>query len=975
MPPSLTLILGSLSLATLWLFYLATLDTSENLSPQGCRMSWMSPSYILQNDFNTSWTPLARRYSLSLYREVGWDPNQAQGTPVLFIPGNAGSSHQVRSIASSATRQFYTSPSVVAPDFSERTVKPLDFFAVEFNEDLSAFHGPTLDSQIAYISRAITYILSLYPANTSILIMGHSMGGIVATSLLPSPDISTIITMSTPHVLPPARFDSRIDKIYRQNRQALDSDPTPILSLCGGATDMMIPSESCILPMDSQGDVFRRTVFTSALEGAWTGVGHREMVWCHQVRWRVARAALEVGAADSPSTRGDVLDTWLRDGHTLPNAASKKTNPETNAPEKIPFENVDEGSNLLVYGPRGSRTYLLHVPSGVPSSSTLKAVVLVGLGSIPPVSPQEPAPLRVSVYLCSSSPASQEAVPRCNPLEPSLLKLIPNPVPGEVFPVPDEGSGESEGSVVYEGDIPPLDDEHVEKRWIAVRVENGDGRGWVAGGFSRDDEVIAAPSTFSLLFRRANVVFRDAKALRTHFMFPNILSNALIVYRYTPTRPIEESWCSDPLLAPLIMHTSHPSETHYYPFNIPNRRILLHTHSPAPYIPVGSSVPHRSLNFVIYATSLGCNMLGFDISIDWSATLGRWASRYPTTLVSWAVGVVAVVLFTAWGVCDRDSAMPAVHQSLSTYSRYTLRKLLLASFVIAILPLPVDYYLGTRGELFFAPIAPLLLLTASGLVFVSWWVLSALIWPIGLLWSFVFGRPRRREEIGVRRSTIVSMGLIFALIFLFVPWQVAYLGCWLIHLLTCASSARNLSLLKSASTPGGAPIPLIRVTGTDDMEEDKPSEIQNHESQRGPVQNYRIDNHNHNMHLLLLMTWLLPLVAPVLAVWVRTLATAGLTTPFDGDHDFLNVAPFLVLVDFASWNTGMLFERQRFERALSVRWCLAVLAGTGFFFGPRRAYGVFDVAKIAVGLIVIIRVGRRYWGGAAWSVDENKTVR
>lgn len=37
-------------------------------------MSWMTPSYVLQADFNTSWTPLATRYTLWLYREVGWEP-------------------------------------------------------------------------------------------------------------------------------------------------------------------------------------------------------------------------------------------------------------------------------------------------------------------------------------------------------------------------------------------------------------------------------------------------------------------------------------------------------------------------------------------------------------------------------------------------------------------------------------------------------------------------------------------------------------------------------------------------------------------------------------------------------------------------------------------------------------------------------------------------------------------------------------
>lgn len=52
---------------------------------------------------------------------------------------------------------------------------------------------------------------------------------------------------------------------------------------------------------------------------------------------------------------------------------------------------------------------------------------------------------------------------------------------------------------------------------------------------------------------------------------------------------------------------------------------------------------------------------------------------------------------------------------------------------------------------------------------------------------------------------------------------------------------------------------------------------------------------------------------------------------------------------------------------LSVRWCLALLAGTAFFIGPRHAYSVFDAAKITIGLITMIRVGRRYWGGTSWS--------
>lgn len=337
---------------------------------------------------------------------------------------------------------------------------------MEFNEDLSAFHGSTLESQITYTKAAIEYILSMYPPETTITVMGHSMGGIVATALLPSDKMSAVITMSTPHTLPPARFDSRIDKLYERLQQTLDEDHTPIASICGGATDMMIPSESCILPRTRK-DIFRRTVFSSALEGAWTGVGHREMVWCHQVRWRVARAALELGAAKTLETRAVVLDKWLRDGHSLPLTL------EIDGEFEILLEDAPSlptGQQLILKKPNTPKTYLLPVSDEI---STQKLTVLVSRGSIASVSPQNSIALKVAVFTCSGSVLSV----RCTPLQPETLKLIPNPVPGAEFPVPD-GIDESEGVVLFEAYVPRRSNHH----WIGIKVDNADGQGWINAG-------------------------------------------------------------------------------------------------------------------------------------------------------------------------------------------------------------------------------------------------------------------------------------------------------------------------------------------------------------------------------------------------------------------------------------------------------------------------------------------------------------
>ena len=103
------------------------------------------------------------------------------------------------------------------------------------------------------------------------------------------------------------------------------------------------------------------------------------------------------------------------------------------------------------------------------------------------------------------------------------------------------------------------------------------------------------------------------------------------------------------------------------------------------------------------------------------------------------------------------------------------------------------------------------------------------------------------------------------------------------------------------------------------------------------------------------MTWLLPLAAPVLVVWVRTLYTAGLTTPFDGDHNVLNVAPYLILVD-SSWGWGWVWKLELGRVALKGRWTMLILAGAAFFLGPRATYIVFEVATAVMGASVLAKV-------------------
>lgn len=346
-----------------------------------------------------------------------------------------------------------------------------DESSAEFNEDLSALHGPTLLAQSRYVSDGIKYILSKYRPGTKIIVMGHSMGGTVAMSLLPSPHISAVITMSTPHTLPPARFDKRIERIFAASREAGTNDSTPVLSICGGATDLMVPSESCVLPRSSSSDTgFRKTIFTSGMDGVWSGVDHQSMVWCHQVRWRVARAALEIGSTRSPQEAARVLDSWFRTEASVNISSSS----ELVDLKGIAHTYVDEGKVLSLRPPaQETSAYIFSVSSADDAEFTLFAsgVSVAGVG------PQKPSWATVDVLSCTET--AQTLVLECSRVQPTSLRVLGFPRWGRPFPVPNEGVDESEGVIAFRARLSSA------RRRIVVKTELGWSDAWVTASLDR----------------------------------------------------------------------------------------------------------------------------------------------------------------------------------------------------------------------------------------------------------------------------------------------------------------------------------------------------------------------------------------------------------------------------------------------------------------------------------------------------------
>jgi glycosylphosphatidylinositol deacylase len=140
------------------------------------------------------------------------------------------------------------------------------------------------------------------------------MGGVVARLAMDDlPNlIDIIMTMSTPHALPPVTLSRDMDTIYDiLVAQTYNASAPLLFSICGGTADTQIASDACVIPPSSITEDDGFSIFTTGMPGAWTGVEHQTMVWCHQVRWRVARTLLGMTSTGNRQDKLAVAEEWL----------------------------------------------------------------------------------------------------------------------------------------------------------------------------------------------------------------------------------------------------------------------------------------------------------------------------------------------------------------------------------------------------------------------------------------------------------------------------------------------------------------------------------------------------------------------------------------------------------------------------------------------------------------------------------------
>lgn len=206
--------------------------------------------------------------------------------PVLFIHGNAGTEQQMRSLASESSRECTRRGKTHAsspPVF-------LEWYAARFNEEPSALQPHLVPEQASFTSESIKFLYSKH--STKIMIITHSMGGVIAAqalTLLGSKDshrmVSCVLSLSAPlppvpTYMPPAyahavsskKDDDEEEDVYKIN----------ILSSPGDIFHRHTHSRSA----DEKATMNNRKTLSVRIEdipGVWTGATHQSIVSCNQL--------------------------------------------------------------------------------------------------------------------------------------------------------------------------------------------------------------------------------------------------------------------------------------------------------------------------------------------------------------------------------------------------------------------------------------------------------------------------------------------------------------------------------------------------------------------------------------------------------------------------------------------------------------------------------------------------------------------
>ncbi|KAJ5063071.1 PGAP1-like protein-domain-containing protein [Bipolaris maydis] len=957
---------------------------------KGCGMSYMRPSYTRFGQFDTEHTRFATKYSLYLYREASLDQDARACVPVLFIPGNAGSYKQVRSLAAEAAYHYHNTVQHDL-DAGKAGKRPLDFFSVDFNEDITAFHGQTLLDQAEYLNDAITYILSLYhtpdkflrdpnlPDPTSVIIVGHSMGGVVARTMLTMPNyqansINTIITLAAPHARPPVSFDEDIVRTYKgvndywrrayAQKWAIDNPlwHVTLISIAGGSLDTMISSDyTSIASLVPETHGF--TVFSTSMPNVWTGIDHLAITWCDQHRKVVVRAlydVIDVSRATQTVPRAERMRGFKKWFLTGLEDGAEKTLPQKEAKTLLTLEAnsaiISEGERLVLRNlgksQRAPNAHLMPVP---PQAQGKKFTLLTSEQLDAPGSHGVLEVLFCSVF--TSKPGHSTTLFSMNMDfsgdSSGATRLACKNAASDVIALPASTRHSVHPFQTNQRPFSYLqyDMEHLSEHQFVAVVDKAHEphAGWVVAEFTSafDSQIDVDTGLQRLLTTGLSLRLPSHRSLVTTIKVP-ALNSALLAYNIH----IGKQACdAGELFAPLLRQ--YVTGVHESRFSVNVRNAGISLHGIAPYMPpaLHAKQSQSGLSLQIWSDPTCDSSIEVNLSVDILGSLGKLWLRYRNVFAAFPILIVALVLRQQFRTYDNIGVFMSFTQGLNECLKSSLPLALSALTFLSIALATAQHQskkwmLGTNpntmalfddannelllgsDDTFFWFLVPLFGLMCIGICVAINYIAMILELAFALLYSLFLPARLRKDEgrrspsafaVTSNRRRVITTCILLSLVSTVIPYHFAYVVLCLVQLATTVRAFR-----------------LARDSGIDS--------------------NYNFYNYAHSIFILML--WILPINLPVLVVWIRNLAVHWLT-PFSSHHNILSIMPFILLVETLS--TGRMVPRAEFRVSFFTNILLFSIGAYAAVYGVTYAYVLHHLVNILCAWLVAIHFDPTTW--------------
>lgn len=570
----------------------------------------------------------------------------------------------------------------------------MDFFSVDFNEDFSAFHGQTILDQAEYLNDAVAYILSLYhdprrsqrdpglPDPSSVILVGHSMGGFVARTMLTmsnyqSNSINTIVTMSAPHARPPVSVDAESVRTYKQvndywrqaYKQKWASDNplwhVTLISIAGGGLDTVVPSDFASLESIVP-STHGFTVFTSGIPNVWTGADHIQTTWCVQLMKPIVRSifsSLDVHRPGQTKPRAERMRIFRRWYLTGMEDVVEKTLPHEESSTLLTLEDnsnsvVSLGDSLVLrhFGRAGKpKAHLLPVPLQSPQGP--KSFNLLSDQRLE--APRTTA--QIEVLFCSVFPLQHGQSSTLFSMNMDLsgdasgsTRLACKNAASDVIWLP---ASKRMSAHPYDK-AQPLSylqynlEELAEYQYVAV-VDRAmePSQGWAIAAFNdKIDSVIETGLGLRrLLFFGLRVKLPATRPFVTEIKIP-ALHSSLLAFRLN----LEKQACGDDaeLFNPLLrQYLSEPHESKYF-VNVKAANVSLHGVAPFMPPPLHAQAVNTGVTLQFWSDPTCNSSIEVAMNVDVPGSMGKLVMRYRMVFAAFPLFIVALVLRRQFKVYD-----------------------------------------------------------------------------------------------------------------------------------------------------------------------------------------------------------------------------------------------------------------------------------------------------------------------------------